>query len=92
MTWRSRRALGADVPFCLVGGRALVAGIGEQVEPLPFEDRTYTLVTPPIACSSAEVYAAWDELGGPTGDNDNDLEPAALAVAPDLAVLARRAR
>ena len=27
-------ALGADVPFCLVGGRARVTGIGEVVEPL----------------------------------------------------------
>ncbi len=27
--------LGADVPFCLVGGRARVTGIGEVVEPLP---------------------------------------------------------
>ena len=28
-------ALGADVPFCLVGGRARVTGIGEIVDPLP---------------------------------------------------------
>ena len=33
--------LGADVPFCLVGGRALVCGIGEQVEPLGFEAFTW---------------------------------------------------
>jgi 4-diphosphocytidyl-2-C-methyl-D-erythritol kinase len=78
-------ALGADVPFCMVGGRARVGGIGEQVTPLPFEERTYTLVTPPLHCSTAAVYAAWDELGGPTGENGNDLEPAALVVAPELA-------
>ena len=41
-------ALGADVPFCLVGGRARVRGIGEVVEPLPFVDRTVTLVMPPL--------------------------------------------
>ena len=29
--------LGADVPFCLVGGRARVRGVGEQVDPLPFD-------------------------------------------------------
>ena len=29
--------LGADVPFCLVGGRARVTGIGEVVEPLDHE-------------------------------------------------------
>src|SRR4051812_23615794 len=39
--------LGADVCFCLRGGRARVTGIGEVLEPLPFEARTYTLVTPP---------------------------------------------
>ena len=31
------------------------------------------------------VYSKWDEMGGPVGDNGNDLEPAALAVAPALA-------
>ena len=31
------------------------------------------------------VYQAWDDLGGPTADGPNDLEPAALVVEPDLA-------
>lgn len=76
--------LGADVAFCLVGGRARVRGIGEIVEPLAFEGRTLTLVTPPVFCSTPAVYRAWDELGGPEGEHGNDLEPAALAVAPEL--------
>src|SRR3954469_13039100 len=79
-------SLGADVPFCMVGGRARVRGVGEVVEPLPFEARTFTLLTPPVAVSTAAVYAKWDELGGPTGDNGNDLEPAALAVEPRLGI------
>ena len=78
--------IGADVAFCLRGGRARVRGIGEIIDPLPFEPRTFTLLTPPIACSTPEVYAAWDRLGRPTGDHDNDLEPAALALAPELAL------
>lgn len=78
-------ALGADVAFCTVGGRALVGGIGEVVEPLPFVDRVFTLVTPPIACPTAAVYQAWDDLGGPSAPSGNDLEPAALQVAPALA-------
>jgi 4-diphosphocytidyl-2-C-methyl-D-erythritol kinase len=76
--------LGADVPFCLVGGRARVTGVGEQVESLPFEPLTFTLLTPPVHCSTPAVYAAWDDLGGPTADGPNDLEPAALVVAPEL--------
>lgn len=76
--------IGADVAFCLVGGRARVTGAGEQVESLPFEERSYTLVIPPLYCPTPAVYRAWDELGGPRGDNGNDLEAAALAVVPDM--------
>jgi 4-diphosphocytidyl-2-C-methyl-D-erythritol kinase len=78
-------SLGADVPFCLVGGRARVRGTGEIVEPLPFEAREFTLLTPLIAVDTAAVYRRWDELGGPTAQGPNDLEPAALAVEPALA-------
>jgi 4-diphosphocytidyl-2-C-methyl-D-erythritol kinase len=77
--------LGADVPFCLVGGRARVTGIGEQVEPLAPVALTFTLLTPPVHCSTPAVYRAWDDLGGRTADGPNDLEPAALVVAPELA-------
>lgn len=76
--------IGADVAFCLCGGRARVTGVGEIVEPLPFVERSVTLLIPPVHCSTRQVYAAWDRLGGPVGDNGNDLEPAALAVAPEL--------
>ena len=80
-------ALGADVPFCLVGGRARVTGIGEVVEPLPFEPRPFTLLLPPFGTVTAGVYRTWDHLGGPTAaePGGNDLEPAVLAMAPELA-------
>ncbi len=78
-------ALGADVPFCVRGGRARVRGVGEVVEPLAPLERTYTLFTPPFGCSTAAVYRAWDRLGGPQGIGANDLEAAALAVEPGLA-------
>jgi 4-diphosphocytidyl-2-C-methyl-D-erythritol kinase len=78
-------SIGADVAFCLVGGRARVTGVGEVVESLPFVQRTVTLVIPPLAVSTPAAYAAWDALGGPTADGPNDLEPAALHVAPELA-------
>jgi len=78
-------ALGADIAFCIHGGRARVSGIGEVIEPLPFVDRTVTLLTPPLHCSTPAVYRAWDELGGPQGSMGNDLEPAALHVEPGLA-------
>lgn len=77
--------LGADVPFCLRGGRTRVSGIGDRLDPLPFVERTFTLVTPPFGCSTVAVYRAWDALGGPTAAGPNDLEPAALSVEPGLA-------
>ena len=76
--------LGADIPFCLIGGRARVRGIGEIVDPLPHIDRVVTLIIPPFTVSTPAVYRAWDELGGPVADGPNHLEPAALAVEPEL--------
>ena len=77
--------LGADVAFCVHGGRARVRGIGERVDPLPFEPLTVTLLTPPLHCSTPVVYREWDAMGGPVGDHGNDLEPAALRAYPELA-------
>ena len=77
--------IGADVPFCLVGGRARVRGIGEIVDPLPHVDRDVTLVVPPVSVSTQAVYAAWDAMGAPDTDGVNDLEPAAIRVEPALA-------
>lgn len=77
--------LGADVAFCLRGGRARVSGMGERLQLLPFVERTITLLTPPFGCSTPAVYRAWDDLGGTTADGPNDLEPAAMAVEPRLA-------
>jgi 4-diphosphocytidyl-2-C-methyl-D-erythritol kinase len=82
---RRAAALGADVAFCLVGGRARVRGIGELVDPLPHVDRSVTLVIPPARVSTPAAYRAWDDLGGPTAAGPNDLEPAALAIVPELA-------
>jgi 4-diphosphocytidyl-2-C-methyl-D-erythritol kinase len=78
-------ALGADVPFCVVGGRARVGGMGEVVEPLDWIDLAFTLCTPPLEVSTPAVFAKWDAMGGPTAQGPNDLEPAALAVEPRLA-------
>lgn len=78
--------IGADVPFSMIGGRARVRGIGDVVEPLPHIAREITLFIPPVRVSTPLVYRTWDDMGGPVGDNGNDLEPAALAAVPDLAL------
>jgi 4-diphosphocytidyl-2-C-methyl-D-erythritol kinase len=75
-------SLGADVPFCVVGGRARVEGVGERVAPLPFVARDYLLVFPPFGVDTAAVFGAWD-AGHRDGDR-NALTGAALAVEPRL--------
>lgn len=77
-------SVGADVPFCVHGGRARVRGIGEVVEPIAHQPGTVTLVIPPLSVSTPLAYRAWDELGGPSHPT-NDLEPAAMVVEPRLA-------
>jgi 4-diphosphocytidyl-2-C-methyl-D-erythritol kinase len=77
--------LGADIPFCIRGGRARVRGIGELLDPMPPVALDLTLIVPPLAVSTPAAYRAWDALGGPTAEGPNDLEPAAIAVVPELA-------
>ncbi len=99
--------LGADIPFCMVGGRAHVRGIGEIVEPFTADQRLdepldITLVVPPLHVSTPAVYRAWDELhrGAVRGEsasahNDagvNDLQSAAISVEPRLATWRDRIR
>ena len=76
--------IGADVPFCLVGGRARVVGAGERVIPLPFERREYLLLVPPFGVDTRDVYRAWDDR--PSWEGPNHLARAALAVEPRLAM------
>lgn len=49
--------LGADVPFCILGGAALGRGIGEILTPLPPLDEAWILLANPgFAVSTAWVY------------------------------------
>jgi 4-diphosphocytidyl-2-C-methyl-D-erythritol kinase len=82
-------ALGADVPFCMRGGFARVRGIGDELEPGDPPALVMVVATPPFGCSSAAVYRAWDELGGPH-DEINDLQAAAEHVEPRLVDFKRR--
>ena len=52
-------AIGSDVPFFLIGGRALGLGRGEELYPLPEPRlrRWMLLVTPSLQVSTAEAYS-----------------------------------
>jgi 4-diphosphocytidyl-2-C-methyl-D-erythritol kinase len=54
-------ALGADVPYCILGGTALAEGIGEVLTPLPDLPKTWmVLVKPEIDISTKWVYTHLD--------------------------------
>ncbi|KXG76191.1 4-diphosphocytidyl-2-C-methyl-D-erythritol kinase [Thermotalea metallivorans] len=54
-------SLGADVPFCILGGAALAEGIGEKLTPVQgLENVWVVLCKPNISVSTAEVYRNLD--------------------------------
>ena len=49
--------LGADVPYCVLGGTAIARGIGEALTPLPTPPQCHVIIAkPPISVSTAYVY------------------------------------
>ncbi len=55
--------VGADVPFCIVGGTAMVTGIGEIIEPLlPLPPCHIVVAKPQVGVSTAEAYRAVDSV------------------------------
>ena len=55
--------LGADVPYCLIGGTMLAEGIGEKLTELsPMQPCYVVLCKPPFAVSTKEVYQEIDSV------------------------------
>jgi 4-diphosphocytidyl-2-C-methyl-D-erythritol kinase len=89
------RALGADVPFFLQPQPAFGRGIGDVLVPVTLPTCWIALVTPPIAIATAAIFAS-PELTRNTpsekieifseGYGRNDLQSAALARFPDVAI------
>lgn len=53
--------IGADIPYCIVGGTALCEGVGEIITPLkPFKNHILVLVKPNFGVSTKEVYKSLD--------------------------------
>ncbi len=56
-------SLGADVPFCLVGGTKICGGVGEQLaEITSLPDCFIVVCKPDVSVSTPEAYAAFDRL------------------------------
>lgn len=56
--------IGADLPFCLKGGTALVEGIGEKVTRVsPLKGVVFAVVKPDFGISTKEAFQRYDALG-----------------------------
>jgi len=75
--------IGADVPFCLLGGCALCEGIGERMHPLPPLPLSLLLVKPKAGISTAALFRG---LRFPVAHPDTEAAIAAIE-AGDLAAL-----
>jgi 4-diphosphocytidyl-2-C-methyl-D-erythritol kinase len=87
-----QRALGADVPACVVSQTMRGEGVGEALSPVASVSGTpVLLVNPRIPLSTGAVFKAWDGIDrGPLGDwieGRNDLEAPACTLVPEIAVL-----
>ncbi len=57
-------AIGADVPYCILGGTALAEGIGEKLTPLPPLPFCHILIAKPaVSVSTKYVYQHLDASG-----------------------------
>lgn len=56
-------AVGADVPFCILGATAVAEGVGDIINPLPNLPECYiVIVKPEINISTAEAFNKYDSL------------------------------
>lgn len=69
--------LGADVPLFLAGGAMLMEGIGDRLTPLPPATGHLVVLKPELSLGTPAVYAAWDNLARPSG-NDTEAMLAAM--------------
>ncbi|MBQ3200016.1 MAG: 4-(cytidine 5'-diphospho)-2-C-methyl-D-erythritol kinase [Firmicutes bacterium] len=78
--------LGADVPFCLVGGTALAAGVGEELTPLTScAELRLVLVNPGFMVPTPAVYHQYDVMNLPP-INTTDAVVAAIEQGNPFAV------
>jgi 4-diphosphocytidyl-2-C-methyl-D-erythritol kinase len=84
-------AIGSDVPACLLSLPCRGEGAGDRLQPIALEGLSGTpvlLVNPRVQLSTAEIFGRWDGVDhGPLEDwrdGRNDLERAAVAVAPQI--------
>lgn len=81
--------IGADVPYCVIGGTALAEGIGEKLTPLELAPECFVLVAKPdINVSTKYVYEHLD-MAGITKHPDIDGMVEAISIGSLQGILDR---
>ena len=72
--------VGSDVPFCVVGGTAMVEGKGEKLRKLPdMPDCIFVVCKPDFSVSTPALYKKIDEVTVPKRPDHQAVESALLA-------------
>ena len=72
--------VGSDVPFCVIGGTALVEGRGEKLRKLPdMPDCVFVICKPDFSASTPALYKKIDEITIGKRPNNAEMESALLA-------------
>ena len=72
--------VGSDVPFCVVGGTAMVEGRGERLRKLPdMPDCLFVVCKPDFSVSTPELYGKIDTVAIPHRPDNQAMESALLA-------------
>lgn len=83
--------IGADVPYCIMGGTVLCEGIGEVITPLKsFNNKILVVIKPAFGVSTKEVYSKLD-IGKIYRHPDTDLLIKAID-SNDLRLLSKNMR
>ena len=81
-------AVGSDIPFCVIGGTAVVEGRGDRLRKLPeIPDCIFVVCKPEFSVSTAALYAKLDETVIAKHPDHNAMESAILS--GDLAGVAQ---
>ena len=71
--------VGSDVPFCVLGGTAMVEGRGERLRKLPdMPECIFVVCKPEFGVSTPELYKKIDEVAIPHRPNNKAMETALL--------------
>lgn len=79
--------IGADVPYFLYPGPAIVTGIGENIRPIEIPGLSLyeiLIILPPFGTSTVAMYEAYRRRFPVLDEREDHLDPSAISITPEL--------